>query len=255
MNREADHLYLDRASLRTLLSWLRDLPWLIAELEVVTTRQSRYGSRSERPSADTPVVFNPASSKLAFEMRDVLWSWVQLVGEVRQIPLPHPSTRGAVDSAVWLREHVMDLAQVEPARDAYEEVRDLHRRGYRMVDRPEEQEFVGPCQSDVPGVECDGVYARRGADTKNCAACAVCVDVPSVMAATHATLADRLYSERELVQALKVVLRRTVPRQTVRSWIAGGKLEAKAGRFELGPAIELAERSRRRVRHADSAKS
>lgn len=251
MSPDVDHLYLDRASCRTLMAWLRDFPWIMAELDVVTARESRYGERSERKSADTPVVFNPASSRLAFEIRDVLLSWVVLVCEQRRLPLPHPRDRGAVSSARWLREHVMDLAQVEPARDAYEEVRELHRQGFRMVDRPEEQEFVGPCQSDVPGVECDGVYARRGADTKSCAACGVCVDVPAVMAATRDTLADRLFTERELVHALRVVLRRTVPRQTVRSWIVGGKLVSKAGLFELSPAIELAERAHRRGRRAE----
>ena len=256
MNSEVDHLYLDRASCRTLLAWLRDFAWLSRELENVTTRQTRYTGPSERKAAETPVVFNPAASELAREVREVLMSWTSNVCEVRQLPLPHPRRRSVAALAVWLREHVMDLAQIEPARDAYDEIRELHQKSMRMVDRPEEQEFVGPCQSDVPGVECDGVYARRGADPKNCASCGVCVDVPAVMAATHETLAARLYTERELVQALKVVLRRTVPRQTVRRWVVDGKLERRgpAGLFELGPAMELAERAQRRGGHAQAPK-
>lgn len=245
MTTETDHLYLDRASCRTLMSWLRDFMWLAPELENVTTRQTRYTGPAERKAADTPVVFNPASSEFADEVRQVFMSWVANVCEVRHLPLPHPRARGIDHTAVWLREHVMDLAQIEPARDAYNEVRELHRKAMRMVDRPEEQEFVGPCQSDVPGVECDGVYAQRGADTKNCVSCGVCIDVPSVMAAARSELASRLYSERELVYALKVVLRRTVPRQTVRSWITVGKLKPRAGRYELSEALELAEKSTR----------
>lgn len=245
MTTEADHLYLDRASCRTLMSWLRDFAWLAPELDNVTTRQTRYTGRAERKGSDTPVVFNPASSELGAEVQQVFMSWVALVCEVRHLPLPHPRTRTTLHTAVWLREHVMDLAQVEPARDAYEEIRELHRKVFRMVDRPEEQEFVGPCQSDVPGVECDGVYTARGADTKNCASCGVCIDVPSVMAVARMELAARLYTERELVHALKVALRRTVPRQTVRSWISSGRLEPRAGRYELSEALELADKPKR----------
>jgi hypothetical protein len=237
MNEEVDHLYLDRASCRTLLSWLRDLAWLLAELEKVTTRQTRYTGRSERRAADTPVVFNPAASDLAFEIRDVCLSWVSLVAEVRR--LPAPGVRDARAAAAWLREHVMDLAQVEPAFDAYEEVRDLHRRAMRMVDRPEEQEFVGPCQSDVEGIGCDGVYARRGADTKNCSACGVCVDVPSVMAATRTRMEDRLYSAAELTTALTVFCGRRITRPTVDRWIATGKLSPRPG--ESAPVYALDE--------------
>lgn len=256
MNQEADHLYLDRASCRTLLAWLRDFPWLSRELENVTTRQTRYTGPSERKAAETPVVFNPAASELSAEVREVFLSWVWNVCEVRGLPMPGPDGRSVAALAVWLRRHVMDLAQIEPARDAYDEIRELHQKVMRMVDRPEEQEFVGPCQSDVPGVECDGVYARRGADTKGCASCGVCVDVPSVMAVMREQMSRRLYTERELVQALKVVLRRTVPRQTVRRWVVDGKLEPvdAADRFALGPAVELAEKAHRRGRHAAEQK-
>lgn len=255
MNSEVDHLYLDRASCRTLLAWLRDFAWLARELENVTTRQTRYVGPSERKAAETPVVFNPAASDLAGDVVEVFFGWAASVAEVRGLPMPAEDRRSVAGLAGWLREHVMDLAQIEPARDAYDEIRELHRKAMRMVDRPEEQEFVGPCQSDVDGVECSGVYARRGADTKNCVSCGVCVDIPAVMAATHETLVGRQYTERELVQALKVVLRRTVPRQTVRRWVVDGKLERQpSGLFELGPALELAEKAHRRGRPAEDPK-
>lgn len=239
MTTEVDHLFLDRASCRTLMSWLRDFAWLLPQLENVTTRQTRYTDRAERKGTDTPVVFNPASSELGTEVRQVLMSWVSMVCEVRGLPLPHPRTRTATHTAVWLREHVMDLAQIEPARDAYDEIRELHRRAMRMVDRPEEQEFVGPCQSDVPGIECDGVYAPRGADTKGCAACGVCVDVPSVMAAARAEMETRLYSPKELATALTVFCGRRITRPTIDRWIEAGKLTPRPGL--RGPVYALDE--------------
>lgn len=238
---EVDHLYLDRASRQLLLRWLRDFAWLARELEVVTRRATRYGARSERPSSSTPVVFNTAASDLAHEVRDVCMSWMTLVCEVRHVPRPHPSEWTAAGLAGWLADHVVDLAQVEPAFDCLEEMRELHARALRMIDRPEEMEFVGPCQSETPGVECDGVYARRGSDTRSCSECGVCVDVPAVMEATRARLEETLFTESELVAALRVALGRTIPRQTIHSWVTSGRLTDRSGRFKLADAVALGE--------------
>lgn len=232
MTDEADHFYLSRHEIRALLDRLRDFAWITTELDTVIVRGTRYTERNDRPSSTTPVPFHLGASDVAWDLRDTLRSWVNAVATQRQ--LSWPGETRAAGYAQWLDRHVMHLAQLETAPDAADEIRDVHKRAMRVIDRPQDWEFVGPCQSDVPGVECDGVYTPRGADTKNCATCMVCIDVPSVQAANREEMQGRLYTGKELATALTIVTGAQVPFERVRNWIRRGKLRPA---IDVGPAL------------------
>lgn len=229
---EADHFYLSRPEIRALLERLRELPWIVSELDTVIVRDTRYSERHDRPTSSTPVPFHLGASDVAWDLRDTLRSWCREVATRRRLPWPGEQRAGQY--AKWLRMNVMHLAQLEAAPDAADEIRDIYKRALRAIDKPQEWEFVGPCQSDVPGVECDGVYASRGTDTKTCATCDVCIDVVAVQAATHETVSDRLYTAKELATALTIVTGRQVPFERVRNWVRRGQIEPVSS---VGPAL------------------
>lgn len=248
MTAEADHFYLNRYEIHGLLDRLRALPWIATELDTVIIRDTRYHDKHDRPTTTTPVPFHLGASDVAWDMRDTLRTWVNEVATQRH--LPWPGEYRADHYARWLDRHVMHLAQIENAPDAADEIRDIHKRALRAIDRPQDFEFVGPCQSDVPGVACDGVYAPRGADTKNCADCMVCIDIPAVQAATRQAIQGRLYTGKELATALTISTGEPVPFERVRNWIRRHKLLPSStvgpALYSLDEAQELAMAGRQR---------
>lgn len=233
----SDDLFLTRPEIKSLSIKLRELrDWVCADLDDTVCRQVAFGERGDR-RAETPVVFNVNASEVAHNVLGTLRSWTEHV--CVHSTCEWPGEQRAQQFAAWLDRHLIDLAKTEEANTAADELTDAWKQAKKAIDRPVPQEFVGPCQSDTPGVECEGVYCQRGADTKQCGTCDLVIDIPVVKSATEAVMHDHLFTKKDLRQAMMMYLNTTVPRQVVDNWVRRGRLADHAGKYKLDEALSL----------------
>lgn len=235
----SETFYLDPHTRQLLTGLLRDLTWMIPELDNVITRQTQYGDqyRDGGRTTDTMVPFDPVASDIAYDLHGTLTAWIDETTTQRQ--LPHPGHQRSQQATVWLALHINDLALCDTAEQAFDEIRDVTHRVAQVIDTKEPPEFIGPCQSTNPDTTCPGVYCRRGRNTTTCGTCGTTIDIPALREATAAVLADRLYDRKELRTALTVITRQPIARSTIDTWITRGRLESHSGRYRLDEALEL----------------
>lgn len=229
-------LYLSRPEIQQLATRLRELAdWICTDLDDTICRLTAFGNRNDRPSNETPLVFNETAAEVAHDVYGTLRTWVEHT--VTHSTRPWPGEHRAPTYARWLNTHIIDLAKTEEAETAADEITDTWKRAKKAIDRPEPQQFVGPCQS-TGGLKCEGVYCKRGATTKTCGTCELVIDIPTVQAATQETMQDRLFAKPELREAM-LMYGAPVTRQRLDNWIRRGRLIEHGGRYKLADALAL----------------
>lgn len=234
-------LYLDRPQLRLLSTRLRDIAdWAADALDDTICRIIAH-NRTPTRSGDRPLELNEHASIIADEAHGTLRTWAEHICHHSTITWP-----GEQRIAGWARfidRHLIDLAKTEEATQAADELRDVHQRIMRTIDRPAEPEFVGPCQAPREAGQtglCAGVYCHRDTTTITCRTCDTDIDVPSVRAATEEQMRSRLFTKAELRTALVMFVKKPVKRQTLDAWIRRGRLvDHGGGRYRLDEALAL----------------
>lgn len=231
--------YLARHEINLLSERLRELrDWVCHDLDDTISRQVAFGDKQDGKRTETPVVFNENAAEVAAVLHGTLRAWVEHT--CTHSTRTWPGEQRSAQYADWLDRHLIDLAKTEEAPEAADELTDAWKQAKRAIDRPQDQEFAGPCQSSTDGVECGGVYCPKNADLKNCQTCGVTVDIPALRTAMEAVMRDRLYTKQELRTALVIYLKQPVPRSTIDGWIARGRLAPHAGKYRLDEALTLA---------------
>lgn len=246
-----DGFFLTREQMRALQAELKRIPGLVTELDNAITRQTAFGDFTDARPQDpdeAPVEFNDHASDIAVELHGAVRNAVLAV--CTQQKLPWPGEHRAGPYAVWLREHIIDVTLTETADRLDRDIHAAVKRARAAIDRPAPLEFAGPCQSDLPGVQCDGVYVRPGTDAVKCLGCGVACDVQQMQTQMRAEVAAHLYRANELSTALSIVLGDTIGFERVRNWVRQKKLEPATGTgrdalFRLGDALELWNRLQR----------
>ena len=250
-----DRLYLTRTEMDALSTQLRSLGRICPALDDAIIRRARATEESDvkTTASDTrPLDFNDHASTIRTRLHDTLAEWVEHTcnyGSPRW-----PGRRTIVEYAAWLDHHLVDLALTPEAPRADKAIRAAIRRAVAAADRPPVSHFVGPCQSDLAGVRCDGVYVRPGTEEITCRGCGVQCDVQKILATTRAAVLGRSYPARELASAVSIVTETKVPFETIRTWIRRKKITpvsvTTGGEelFRLSDAIELWERMPTRQR-------
>lgn len=242
-----DGFFLTREQMKALQAELKRIPGLVTELDNAITRQTAFGDFTDARPQDpdeAPVEFNDHASDIAVELHGAVRNAVLAV--CTQQKLPWPGEHRAGPYAVWLREHIIDVTLTETADRLDRDIHAAVKRARAAIDRPAPLEFAGPCQSDLPGVQCDGVYVRPGTDAVKCLGCGVACDVRQMQTQMRAELATVLYRPAELAAAMSIYLGTEVGFERIRNWIRRGKLIPAAGRdedktskYRLNEAIEL----------------
>lgn len=231
-------LYLSRAAIQLLSTRLRELrDWVCESLDDTICREVAFTDRNPGNRTETPLVFNENASEAATILNGTLRAWVEHT--VTHSTHQWPGTLRTTEYAHWLDRNLIDLAKTEEAPQADDEITDAWRQAKRAIDRPEPQEFAGPCQSTTPTIRCEGVYCRRGTITKTCSTCGIDIDIPTVKATTEDTMSTRLFTKAELRTALVMVCKRPISRSTIDSWIRRGRLTDRGGKFLLADALSL----------------
>ncbi|UXE05041.1 helix-turn-helix DNA binding domain protein [Gordonia phage Lton] len=231
--------YLARHEITLLGERLRELrDWVCQDLDDTISRQVAFGDKQDGKRTETPVVFNENAAEVAANLHGTLRAWVEHT--CTHSTRVWPGEQRSAHYARWLDRYLIDLAKTEEAPTAVDELTDAWKQAKRAIDRPQDQEFAGPCQSTTPGVECGGVYCRKNADLKNCQTCGATIDIPALRATMESVMRDWLYTKQELRTALVIYLKKPVPRSTIDGWIRNGRLADHAGKYRLDEALTLA---------------
>lgn len=167
---------------------LGDVPALWQQLDIVLTRQARY-SDPEGRGGEKAVPFNIKASELGTVLRGLLNTWCRLIAEERGKDLPedHPAAvaRWLLNQVTWLRHHRAGGEAVEELTDAVNAVR-------RIVDRPAERIYAGPCR------DCGGdMFGKPGAVSVECRPCGLSYDVAEMLEWMRGQVYGRLVTARE----------------------------------------------------------
>lgn len=169
---------------------LGDVAALWDELDVVLTRQARYSDAEGRAGAETALPFNARASEVASTVRNILVSWCRLISEERGKPLPEVDTPAAI--AGWLLHHVMWLRHHRAGAEAVEEILSAVSELRRVVDRPAERIYAGPC------ADCGGdMYGKPGAASVECRPCGLSYDVDGMLTWMRSQVYGRLVTAKE----------------------------------------------------------
>lgn len=154
-----------------LVGWLREVPWLLDELEVTITRQDQVVEKQPGKSNEKPMMFNERASKA----KDTLINALRFQASVHGwCPGTDPATYllGCMH-AVRLTEHTGNL---------YRAVQSTTRDALKAIDRPADKVFAGPCNTEYRGLGGTAIcsadlYAREGKATVRCRECGAEHDV------------------------------------------------------------------------------
>lgn len=242
----SDDLYLTRTEIQQTATRLHELAnWICDDLDSTLCRQVAFTDRTNgrvRGKGETPNVYNERASEVAHDLHDVLRTWVEHTCIHNTHGLTWPGEQRPQRHAQWLNRHLIDLAKTEEAPQAADEIKDCWQRAKQTIDRPQPQEFVGPCQSTTDGVTCEGVYCHKGADTKKCQPCGITIDIPSVKAATMEIVRETLGTAAELAAVMPWFHGKPIPRKRITYLAQRGLISTRPGpdgpRYQLGEVVD-----------------
>lgn len=213
---------------------------LAAELDTVRARQTRRGDQAgPRPAPDSKVwAPNRKADRVDRDLTKACQQWVALLSR-GNIVAPHIILSGNVlaRTCTWLLWHVHDIATHPQAGEAWRSFTDCADRLRKLVDRPEDRVYVGPCwykpNPAMPGDGCQAdLYAKPGVADVQCVLCGHKVSVKERRRWLEEHCED---AELPAVDACRVLatIGLTVLGRHVSMWATRGELVA-VGRRNVG---------------------
>jgi hypothetical protein len=149
---------------------LGDVPWLEEQIDITISRQkgATYDGNTSA-GADKPLPINLPASEARENLRALMVSWIKLCAE-EGVRSTDPRRNLPEDTMTamsrWLLWRVDGLMLHEAASEAVDEITSAVAHCHRLVDRPPERRYIGPCA----GCGRD-LYAKPGAKDGQCRWC------------------------------------------------------------------------------------
>lgn len=207
-------------------------PGLCADLDLTITRQHKLvASGPANRSGEKPIPFHEAASDAAADLRRTIVKWARAVAEANpHLTLTVTSVAGV---AAWMSRLPTLLAEHPDAGVMYREVMRAVRQALRVVDRQDDQVYLGQCGAEVDlGYDptlgylavCEGdLYAPADTDVMQCRWCGAIWEVAARRDYLLIHVEDQLATANETSRALSR-LGRPVAAATIRSWVHRNKL-------------------------------
>lgn len=132
-----------------LVTELRRLPWLLGQLHITLTRQSRTGERNGGRSAERPLPYDHTASVDLETLHATLRVWCDEIATRRGIPVPSGVTAAL---GRWLLLWPSEIAGHPDAAQLHDELMGALRAAERTIDRRPDLKFVGPCDGNGASV-------------------------------------------------------------------------------------------------------
>jgi hypothetical protein len=185
-----------------------------------------------------PLPYNPRASAVAGELARVLRRWAYVVKDGTGDTYP---PRRMVDLAGWLRPRVGWLRHHEAGADAYEQITGAVHEARRVIDRPADKLYAGPCDEcgrdlyagiDAAYVRCGNVDGHEGGDEW----------VWSVVERRRWLLdsaRDVLATTTEISRALARYQGKSLTTEAIRGYVKRGRLTVRGHRPDGGRKVPL----------------
>jgi hypothetical protein len=223
---------------------------LAYDLDVALSKQARMGSSSTAAPAPaepqakgagtlrpTPLPYHRGASQAAGELKATLVTWARVIaGDTGALLVDRDDTIGGLGR--WLRPRVGWLRYHEAGQEAVDGICDAVAAVRRVVDRPAEMLYAGPCECGAD------LYARLDAEYVICRADAH-EDGPLVVGSVAErrrwllrSAEDVLATTTEISRALTRYAQPVTP-SAIRGYVARKRLFVKGERTENGRAVPL----------------
>jgi hypothetical protein len=246
------------AALRELVTDGNGGRGLIGELGLTLARQHRLTSSPpgiSTPSATQPLPYHEAASEVSMVLVNTITSWARAVAEHN--PHLHPPSGSTAAAVAWMAG-VPNLLALHPAADdLHGDITAIVARVRRVIDRPPDRIYAGPCETTDDGDVCpEHLYARPGARAVRCGRCGTTYDVDERREWMIDYAADLRITATVALGWARLLLDKDIPRGTWKSWVSRGRIVAhgtdRRGRptYRFGDVRDLALSWASRPRHA-----
>lgn len=212
---------------------LERIPFLISQLEIVTTRQARYGTPTDGSrSSITPLPFHAAASQTRIKLQAAL--------ETVAVALIHDTCPASPQPAIvarWLVRHVNDLRHHHDAHHLTRTLMQPAQKAETLIDRPADRWYAGPCNAETDGQECGReLYAQTGAAIVECPTCHWQHDVALRRAWLLDAVEDHLANAATIARAVTWLSDTPVTPQRITNWVNRKRLIARGQEPYTSPA-------------------
>ncbi|AGL13862.1 hypothetical protein [Actinoplanes sp. N902-109] len=242
---------------------LDELAALLPEVGITVAKLARLTSGGVRPAGAEPQLpYDAGAAERGRALQGELVTWARLVHEESGRPLPaSPSGSGLArylgQAVEWAR-----YRQFWP--ELHAALMPLSRAASRLVDRPADRVYLGPCGADVKDQDesCRAdVYARPQAAVGTCKACGATHEVATSRQWLLGALEGVLARPVEIAGVLRGFGHAKVGYSTIASYVASGRLQPRgtdqAGRprYRVGDVLDLRYPDRNPTRQGDQLAS
>ena len=224
---------------------------LADDLDTALTRQARLGNRNGSRPTETPVPYDQRAGDAAAELARVLRRWAYRIK--RETGSGYPPRRLAL-LAAWLRPRVGWLRYHPDGAEAHREILDAVRAARRIIDRPADRLYAGPCDCG------EDLYAKLSAAYVECHSTThehpIVWPVEDRRRWLLTSAEDVLATSGEISRALTRMNQPLTP-EAIRGYVARGRLAAKGERtdpgrkavplYRLGDVLDILTRQAERV--------
>lgn len=224
---------------------LGSVPGLSIQLEITLSRQGSHSAG--RRSSTRPLPYDARASQALADIRRELFLWTRRIWQ----PVPGVDWPGLLDNLGDLSHclliHDTRLIAHHQADQAVHRIMTVVQAGERVIDRPADRWFAGPCD------ECDvDLYARPGAVQVVCPVCQHVYDVNERRVWLLQVAEDHLAYAALIAQALTSLGTRVTP-DLLWQWAKRGRIIAhgidRQGRplYRIGDVIDELAKQRDKV--------
>lgn len=238
---------------------LGDIGAVAGELRTTRLRLSRTGGQASgvlSRSYERPLPWDERAAEAAELLRSTVVAWVCIVLEERGGRMPNDTmtAMGAflLGQLEWIRHH-------PAASECADEIHHALGVAVRVVDRPPDKVYIGPCREDIDAHDDRGeaccvvdLYARKGDVVVACRNCAAVHEVAARNRWLVAVADEQLVTAADLSKFLSVY-GEPLTAERIRQWAARGLLlshgKDSAGRalYRVSEAVDrLAQMATRR---------
>lgn len=138
-----------------------------------------------------------------------------------------------VQAADALLDHMPEIRRHGAVAELVDELTKVITKARRVIDRPVEMRYVGPCLAPVGGGQCGhDLYIGPGATTVRCTNCGKTHEVANRPADLLDASEDHIVTVREASQYIGYFGGMAVNQKTIRTWIDRGVLSTRLGPTE-----------------------
>jgi hypothetical protein len=202
---------------------------LCSDLEITLTRQAvMTGDTVGHGVTEPGLPYHAGASELGWVLRDTITAWVaDLANRYRNLHQPGGELRSQIS---WLAGLGHRLRLHPDALALHDEITSVVAAITRLIDRPAQQVYCGPCEAALTAAGADRcpaqLYARPGAGQVRCHGCGADHDVADKRQAMVDYAAGLRVTATVALGWARILLDHPVPRGTWDSWIARRRLLA-----------------------------